>query len=92
MSEQRYLVRYVGRVQGVGFRANARRVAGGYAVKGWVKNEADGSVQMIVTGEEAEVQSFLKAIRDSDLGTYISREIVEPTSRADFSDKFEVRY
>ena len=90
--EQRFLVRYVGRVQGVGFRANARRVAQDFKVKGWVKNEADGSVQMIVTGVGAEVQAFLKGIRDSGLGSYIHQEIVEPTSRTDFTDKFEVRF
>lgn len=55
----RVAVRYTGRVQGVGFRATAREVAGGFAVAGFVRNEADGGVWLEVQGEGDEVEAFL---------------------------------
>jgi acylphosphatase len=77
VAQHTVLVRYFGSVQGVGFRATARRIAQGYQVSGWVKNEADGSVSMIATSTPEEVDAFLKALRGSRLGSLISREVVE---------------
>jgi acylphosphatase len=72
------LVRYSGMVQGVGFRATARRLAQAYDLKGWVKNDGDGTVMMVVHGSSAQVESFLKDIRESRLGPMIDREVLEP--------------
>jgi len=63
MAERTILARYQGDVQGVGFRATVQRLAGGFAIKGWVKNEPDGSVSMIASGDPREVDAFLAAIR-----------------------------
>lgn len=57
-------LRYVGRVQGVGFRVTARATASGFRVSGWVRNEADGSVLMEVQGETAQVEVFLAALAE----------------------------
>jgi acylphosphatase len=57
-------VYYTGRVQGVGFRYTASRLAQRYAVKGLVRNLADGRVEMLVEGEQAETERFLEAVRD----------------------------
>ncbi|NNM27707.1 MAG: acylphosphatase, partial [Phycisphaerales bacterium] len=40
-----------GRVQGVFFRATTRALAQDYAVTGWGRNEADGSVRCVVEGD-----------------------------------------
>jgi acylphosphatase len=56
------MVHYSGRVQGVGFRATAVEIAKDYPVTGWVKNLADGRVQMYVEGPEDAVKKFQKAI------------------------------
>lgn len=48
-----------GRVQGVYFRASAQREARQLGLTGWVKNRPDGSVEMIVEGEEDQVKDFL---------------------------------
>ncbi len=45
---------YEGRVQGVGFRYTARETAKEFMVVGWVKNRPDGSVELLVQGEEVE--------------------------------------
>lgn len=55
-------VRYVGRVQGVGFRATTRHLATGFAVTGWVQNEPDGSVLLEAQGGPDELDRFLAAL------------------------------
>jgi acylphosphatase len=91
MAEKTYLVRYIGDVQGVGFRANARYLAGGFKVRGWVKNEPDGSVSLIATAEEKELEAFLQAIRDSSLGRNIDREVIEPQSHPASAYGFDIK-
>ena len=89
---QRLLVRYTGRVQGVGFRAGARQIAFGFRVGGWVKNLADGSVEMLVSGEPKEIAAFLQALRDSRLGSFIDREVQEPQAGHEPEKGFEIRH
>ena len=67
-------VLYEGYVQGVGFRWTTKRIAQGYEVSGWVRNLADGRVELQVSGEEEEVDAFLRAIRESTLGGHITAE------------------
>jgi acylphosphatase len=84
------LVTYSGRVQGVGFRATARQIAQGFKVTGWVKNLPSGAVELLVNGEEAEVEAFLKGIRDSRLGALIDREVQESASRRPLKGDFHI--
>jgi acylphosphatase len=67
-------VLYEGYVQGVGFRWTTKRIAHGYDVSGWVRNLADGRVELQVSGEDDEVAAFLRAIRESTLGGHITGE------------------
>ncbi|QDU42541.1 Acylphosphatase [Symmachiella dynata] len=48
-----------GQVQGVGFRYRTRRLARGYPVTGYVKNLADGTVELIAQGDEDDVSKFV---------------------------------
>lgn len=50
---------YHGRVQGVGFRATTRHIARGYQVAGFVRNLADGTVELVAQGQPQEVRRFL---------------------------------
>lgn len=56
---------YHGRVQGVGFRATARRIANAVSVSGWVRNEPDGSVMMEVQGSAGQIEECLQGIADA---------------------------
>ncbi len=49
-----------GRVQGVGFRYSALRRAQGLGLSGWVRNNADGSVETRALGDEAGVAAFVE--------------------------------
>ncbi len=55
-----YSIRVYGKVQGVFFRANTVRMATGYGITGWVKNEADGSVSICAQGIENKLMRLLK--------------------------------
>lgn len=65
---------YAGRVQGVGFRYSVKTVVTGFEATGTVRNLPDGRVELIAEGEKAELEAFLQAIRDSDVGQFIRQE------------------
>ncbi|MBL4736088.1 MAG: acylphosphatase, partial [Flavobacteriales bacterium] len=55
-----YKIRIEGKVQGVWFRASTRDEAGRLGLRGFVRNEPDGSVYAEVEGEENEINEFVK--------------------------------
>lgn len=59
----RVRVTYQGRVQGVCFRATARRIAASHGLVGWVRNEPDGSVIAEAQGSESAIAGFLADVR-----------------------------
>jgi acylphosphatase len=83
-------VHYSGRVQGVGFRYQALRLAQGHAVHGLVRNLPDGGVEMVVEGEPAEVERFLEAVR-RNMDGYIEAVTVEAEPPQGFTD-FQIAY
>ena len=48
-----------GKVQGVFFRAKAKKVAEKYEIKGWIKNTADEKVEALITGEPGNLNEFV---------------------------------
>ena len=56
-------VHYVGRVQGVGFRATVYDISTDHAgVAGYVRNLTDGRVEVVVQGKARTIAAFLLAI------------------------------
>lgn len=53
---------FSGHVQGVGFRFAALQVAREFEVAGWVRNLADGRVELSVEGGPTEVDAFVVAL------------------------------
>ena len=47
-----------GNVQGVFYRATAKKVADKLNLTGWIKNTKDGSVEAAVTGEKEMLEQF----------------------------------
>lgn len=48
-----------GKVQGVTFRYHAGKLAKTLGIKGWIKNNSNGTVELIAEGEEIQLQTFL---------------------------------
>jgi acylphosphatase len=56
-------LRISGRVQGVGFRAWARREALVLGIAGRVRNLADGTVEALIEGDRAKVAELIERCR-----------------------------
>jgi acylphosphatase len=89
---RRVTVRYVGQVQGVGFRFTAVRLGARFDVTGYVLNECDGSVRLAAEGEEAVLLEFLRALRLSPLGRYISGETASWSEATGEFEGFGVKF
>jgi acylphosphatase len=87
---ERRRIQFTGRVQGVGFRATTRSVAGGFEVTGWVRNEPDGSVVAEVQGEAGEIERFLASLR-AEMGRNIRSEFILGCTPERAETGFEVR-
>ena len=73
----RWTVLFSGTVQGVGFRYTTRRLAGGFAITGQVRNLPDGRVELVAEGTPTELQALLDAVERA-LGRYIrDRRVTE---------------
>jgi acylphosphatase len=76
MSSVRLRIR--GRVQGVGYRAWATETARRLGLCGWVRNRADDSVEMLVTGDEDAIAAMTGAARQGpSAARVINVEVVE---------------
>ncbi len=71
-------IRFSGRVQGVGFRYTATRIAQALGLTGYVRNMADGTVEMFVQGPPHLVDECLWQIGQEFKG-YIRDQQVRPT-------------
>ena len=74
---ERLQVLFSGRVQGIGFRYTVKQTALGYEVTGWVKNLADGRVELLVEGERGELEAFQEAIPEAGLRRFIRETQLE---------------
>jgi acylphosphatase len=77
----------------VGFRFTAARLAPGFAVAGFVRNEPDGSVVLEAQGDPSQIQAFLRAIH-SELGSKIHQadESTFTPETTDGPGSFDIRY
>lgn len=56
--DKHYDIRITGRVQGVFFRENTRELAVRQSIRGFVRNETDGSVVIEAEGDSADLKVF----------------------------------
>jgi acylphosphatase len=68
MSQTARHIIFKGHVQGVGFRYTTQSIASLLPVTGYVRNLPDGSVEAVIQGEEADIQSCLTEIQDQFSG------------------------
>ena len=53
-----------GKVQGVGYRFFATRVARRMGLKGWIQNMRDGSVEAMVEGEQQAIDDWIEELKE----------------------------
>lgn len=66
-------IRVIGHVQGVFYRASARAKAKELELRGFVRNESDGSVYAEAEGDEVRLQQFLAWCRKGPAGATVLR-------------------
>ncbi|MBN2097688.1 MAG: acylphosphatase [Candidatus Omnitrophica bacterium] len=88
---KRLQIYYNGRVQGVGFRFTAERIALELGLVGWVKNLADGRVELVCEGKEEKLQKILSRM-DEQFSNYIRRKDIQWLSASGEFDDFEIRF
>ncbi len=88
---QRRQVFYSGHVQGVGFRYTARRIAGRFAVTGFVRNLPDGRVELVAEGTAEELTAFLNEVGER-LATNIRSTAVDRRPASGEFSSFEIRH
>ena len=72
-----------GRVQGVFYRGWSVTTARGLGLRGWVRNRRDGSVEMLVAGDEEQVATMIARCREGPPAARVDRlEIVEEIEEA----------
>lgn len=59
----RLTARVRGDVQGVGYRFFAQRQASALGLRGYVRNLADSSVEVVAEGERGQLQQFVNVLR-----------------------------
>jgi acylphosphatase len=55
-----YIAHVSGKVQGVYFRASSQQIAIDHGLSGYARNLADGDVEVLMCGEEREVDKMLE--------------------------------
>jgi acylphosphatase len=61
MLTKRFIVK--GRVQGVGFRWFVERETGMLGLAGWVRNNDDGTVEVLASGNDEQLQSLRSKLK-----------------------------
>jgi acylphosphatase len=76
--ERAVRMRIRGRVQGVGYRAWARRRAASLGLRGWVRNRSDGSVELLAVGATEAVAAMVDAARRGPPAAAVAEVNVAP--------------
>ena len=92
MPKEQRIIRIHGKVQGVGYRFFATRVARRLGLKGSIQNNRDGSVDAVVEGEKDVINDWIEELKEGPRYaevTKIDQETKDFTGRlGDFDVKF----
>jgi acylphosphatase len=80
---------YHGRVQGVGFRWTTHDIAQRHPVTGFVRNQPDGTVELVAQGAPAAIEAFLAEVESAMAGHIDHHEMTDPPGES--FETFEIR-
>lgn len=83
---KRYEITVTGDVQGVFYRHHAMKKAKDLGIKGWIRNEADGSTRMMVEGDNDALKEFVDWTWEGSPMSDVSNVDVE---ERDYTGEFE---
>ncbi len=80
-----------GRVQGVGFRFTAHRIADRHQLTGFVRNVPDGTVEMFAQGHSEDIDDCIRDIKES-FAEYIRETEIEETAADPRYTEFKITF
>jgi acylphosphatase len=84
--QKRISLLITGKVQGVGYRYSVKLKAESMAIRGYVRNQLDGSVFVTVQGENTAVENFVKWCYKGPSAAFVSGVEKISGSIEDFSE------
>lgn len=89
MAETAKHIFVAGSVQGVGFRFTAQSVAKRYDLTGFVRNNHDGKVELLIQGQPEDIEDCLRDLQETfAISDFESENIAPDPSYIDFRIKF----
>ena len=80
-----------GNVQGVFYRSFVKSQGKLYGVSGWVRNTADGRVEVVLEGEDYKIEDMIDACRKGPPSAQIGNVDVEWQKFRGTEEGFEIR-
>jgi len=81
-----------GKVQGVCFRIETKRVADRFNVRGWVRNNMNGTVEAVFEGKMSDVDSVIEWCKKGPPYSRVVRVDVEQGAYSGEFEGFDVRF
>ncbi|MDK2917759.1 MAG: acylphosphatase [Candidatus Petromonas sp.] len=88
----RYHIIVHGHVQGVGFRYFTYQKAMENNIKGWVKNNLDGTVEIDAQGNKDDMEKFLTAVKKGSPFSKVRNVDVDEFQHLERYKSFDIRY
>lgn len=85
-------IRIEGLVQGVFFRDYTRRQAIALNLKGWVRNNRDGSVEAVISGRDEDVSLLVERIRVGSPNSRVDDVQIHRHEPDELFASFEIRH
>jgi acylphosphatase len=92
MAKEQRVIRIHGKVQGVGYRFFATRVARRLGLKGSIQNNRDGTVDAVVEGEKSVIDDWIEELKEGPRYAEVTKIDSE---RKDFTGRlgdFDVKF
>ncbi|MCG8383659.1 MAG: acylphosphatase [Gammaproteobacteria bacterium] len=79
-----------GRVQGVGFRQSTQKKAQTLGLGGWIRNCENGSVELVATGEQTDVQTLIDWLEQGPPFAQVTQLEINPLASLELFETFKV--
>lgn len=91
MVTKRYRLLIIGKVQGVFFRDFAKQNANKFGLVGYVKNLRNGTLEIVVQGEDSKLQDYIKLCKRGPMfakvdSVDVSEEQIDEAEEYEFFD------
>ncbi|MDI9644665.1 MAG: acylphosphatase [Candidatus Verstraetearchaeota archaeon] len=86
----RVKIKVTGMVQGVGFRYYTYRIAKNLSIKGYVRNQRDGSVEVLAEGEKPKLIDLISELRIGPPESKVENLMVEWQEHKNEYDDFKI--